>query len=249
MLVFARIMGLILVVPFYSSGTIPVRAKLAFIFFLSAVIFPISYPYLQEVPKDIIAFALMAAMEGLVGVAIGFCITLSFSVYQLAGQFFTVQMGFGASEVFDPMSQISLPLMGQYLYLVAILVFISLQGPLIIIREIYLSFELINVTHFLKGVTVEPKYGIIALFSKMFFTALRIALPIIGTLLLVSITMGLLAKAAPQMNLLMIGFPISITVAFIILIILLPSLIVFFRDFIEEIFQDVWFLMVELKNE
>ena len=62
----------------------------------------------------------------------------------------TIQMGFGASEVFDPMSQISIPLMGQYLYLVAILVFISLHGPIFIIKEIYSSFELVNASTFIR---------------------------------------------------------------------------------------------------
>ena len=110
------------------------------------------------------------------------------------------------------------------------------------------SFELVSADTFIKGAIIESKYGIIALFVKMFGIALRIALPIVGTLLLVSITMGLLAKAAPQMNLLMIGFPISITVAFIILIAILPNFIVFFNDYIYEIFKDIWFLMMELSN-
>ena len=241
-------MGLVFTAPFFSSGTISTRVKLAFIFLITIVIFPLIYSFIPEVPLNMIEYGLIAILEGLIGVIIGFCLTISFSAYQLAGQFFTIQMGFGASEVFDPMSQISIPLMGQYLYLVAILVFISLHGPVFIIREIYSSFELVNASTFIREAIIEPTYGIFALFKRMFFIALRMSLPIVGTLLLVSITMGLLAKAAPQMNLLMIGFPISITVGFIILILLLPGLIIFFTDYIEEVFKYIWFLMLDLKK-
>lgn len=248
MLVFSRIMGLILTAPFFSSGTISTRLKLAFIFFITIVIFPLVFSYIPDIPSNMVEYGLVAVMEGLIGVVIGFCLTISFSAYQLAGQFFTIQMGFGASEVFDPMSQISIPLMGQYLYLIAILIFISLHGPVFIIREIYSSFELVNASNFIREAIINPSYGIIAFFRNMFFVALRMSFPIIGTLLLVSITMGLLAKAAPQMNLLMIGFPISITVGFIILILLLPGLIIFFNDYIEQVFSNIWFLMLEFKK-
>jgi len=248
MLVFARIVGLILTVPFFGSATISVRAKLGFTFFLTALLFPLSYKYIPPVPEDIIAYTLVGIIEGLIGVAIGFCIQVSFAAYQLAGQFFTVQMGFGASEVFDPMSQISIPLMGQFLYLSAILVFINLHGPLLIIKELYHSFELVNADVFLQGAVIDSKYGLIALFSDMFLIAFRIALPIVGALLCVSVTMGLLAKAAPQMNLLLIGFPISITVGFLILIVILPGMILLFGDYIDEVFMNVWRLMRELSG-
>lgn len=248
MLVFARIMGMIMVAPFFGSQTISNRAKLGFTFFLTLVVFPLAYEYLSEVPDDMILFALIAIMEGLIGVMLGFLLTICFAAFQLAGQLFTVQMGFGASEVFDPMSQISLPLMGQYLYLVALLVFIGLKGPLLIIKELYMSFELINVENFLRYNSTWPEQGVVSFFISMFTIAMRMALPIIGTLLLVSMTMGLLAKAAPQMNLLMIGFPISITVAFLILIFILPGIIVYIEQYIDRVFKDIWFLMLEVSN-
>ncbi len=248
MLVFSRILGLILVVPFFSSKMINTRAKLGLVFFITIVIFPLVYKFIPEIPENMVEYSFIAIVEGMVGIIIGFCLTLSFSAYQLAGQFFTIQMGFGASEVFDPMSQISIPLMGQYLYLIAILVFLSMHGPVLIIREIYSSFELINVSNFIKNSIIEPTYGIIATFSDMFMVALRMSFPIMGTLLLVSVTMGLLAKAAPQMDLLMIGFPISITVGFIILILILPGLVIFFNDYVEDMFSKIWFLMLELRK-
>jgi flagellar biosynthetic protein FliR len=248
MLVFSRIMGLTLTATFFSSDSFLTEARLGLTFMVTAVIFPVIYQFIPDIPRDFFSYALLAVGEGLIGAAIGFCIDICFSVYQLAGQFFTVQMGFGASEVFDPMSQIELPIIGQYLYILAILVFLSLQGPALIIQAVYHSFELVTFTNFLNGQFIESPYGIVSLFAQMFVVALRISLPIIGTLLLISVCMGLLAKAAPQMNLLMVGFPLSIGVGFIMIIILLPGLTEFIREYIDQMFKNIWNLMLEINH-
>lgn len=248
MLVFVRIMGMIFVDPIFGSQTVSGRVKLGLVLFISIVVFPMAQPFLVQVPSDMISYGLLALMEGMIGVIIGFCINIAFSAYQLAGQFFEVQMGFGASEVFDPLSEISLPLVGQFLYLIGILVYLTINGPLFALREVFYSFEFVSAANFIHYAAIESNYGLITQFIYMFQIALRIALPIAGVLLLVSIAMGLLAKAAPQMDLLMIGFPISITVGFIILMILLPAMVVFFKDYIDEVFKNIWFLMMELSN-
>jgi flagellar biosynthesis protein FliR len=246
MLVFVRIMGMFLVAPIFSSESISVRAKFGLMFFTTIVIFPLTSSFVPDIPNNVIEYGLIAAVEGLIGAMLGFCIDLAFNVYQLAGQFFTVQMGLGASEVFDPLSEISLPLMGQYLYLIAIMVFLNLRGPALMIQEIYLSFEMINAESFLNGSLLESKYGLITLFGKMFLVALKLSFPVVGALLIVSIAMGLLTKAAPQMNLLMIGFPVTIMITFVLLLFLLPSILNFFQNYVDEVFKDIWLLMRDL---
>jgi len=248
MLVFVRLAGLMFTATVFSSETMLNEARLGLTFVITALIYPLVYTYAPEIPDDFIAYALVAIGEGLIGIAIGFCFDICFSVYQLAGQFFTVQMGFGASEVFDPISQESIPIVGQYLYIIAILVFLALGGPLLIIKELFHSYELINFTKFLNGQYVNSPYGIIALFSKMFFVAVRISMPIIGTLLVVSVSMGLLSKAAPQMNLLMVGFPISITISFLLILILIPGLVEFISYYIDDMFKDIWFMLLEISD-
>lgn len=241
-------MGILLTATFFSSQSITIQAKLGFVFFVTIVIFPMVVGLLPPVPEDIIHFAFLAIGEGVIGASLGVCITISFSVFQLAGQFFTIQMGFGASEVFDPMSQISLPLMGQYLYLIFVLVFLSLNGPALILKEVFHSFELINFQNLVNWKIVSSDLGLVKIFGNLFMIGLRISIPIIGTLLLISITLGLLGKAAPQMNLLMIGFPISITTGFIIILLLLPGIISFIGYYIDVVFSNLWFLMLEINN-
>jgi len=248
MLVFSRILGLMFTASFYESDSIPNMARLGLSFFITSVIFPIVYTHIPEFPTNFIGYTLIAIGEAVIGATIGICITIAFSVFQLAGQYFTVQLGFGASEVFDPMSQISIPLMGQYLYIVAILVFLALRGPLLIIQELYYSYEFVNFANLLNSKIMDSPNGIVSLFTESFAIALRISFPILATLLLVSVSMGLLAKAAPQMNLLMIGFPISIIVGFVIILITLPLFVDFVASYFDEIFKTIFFMMREIKN-
>ena len=151
-----------------------------------------------------------------------------FAAFSSAGQFFSYQMGFAASEVYDALAQIENPLMGQYLNLLAMLLFIQVDG----FQELFLggilrSFESLNafslvfyknefITFLLTGLT------------DLFFDAMMISLPLVGTLFLISVTMGILSKAAPQMNLLSEGLPLTILTSFLILFLLMPVMCDFF---------------------
>ncbi len=247
MLIFARIMGMFYTVSFFDSDSIPEQVRLGLIFFITITIFPVVQSHFTSVSNDIIIYAMTAIGEAAIGACIGLSISIYFAVFQLAGQYFTVQMGFGASEVFDPLSQMSLPLMGQYLYMVFVLIFMALNGPALIIKELFDSYDLVNLKDFLNMGFITSKYGLIAQFGDLLVIGLRISMPILGALLLLSITMGLLAKAAPQMNLLMIGFPISITVGFIVLMLMIPLLTNYISTFIDYIFKNVWFMMRDIK--
>lgn len=247
-LVFSRVIGIVMTATFFSSKTVQNHAKFGFTFFVTILIFPLVYPYIPEISGGMVGFGLLATGEAIIGIALGMSISIAFSVFQVAGQFFTVQMGFGASEVFDPMSQLSLPIMGQFLYLVFIMIFMSINGPAFILKELFHSFELVNFTRFINSSFITSDYGLIFLFGNIFIIGLRIAIPIIGTLLLVSMSMGLFAKAAPQMNLLLIGFPISITVGFLTIIALMPLIINFTVDYVKDVFENMWLLMLEMYN-
>lgn len=248
LLVFSRIFGLFMTVSFLSSESIPEQIRMGIMFVVTTAIYPMVSHCIGVIPENFIEYALMAVGEGIIGVAIGTAISISFSVFQLAGQFFTVQMGFGASEVFDPMSQISLPLMGLFLDIIFVMVFMSLNGPALIISAIYQSFELVNFSDLISVSMVTSKYGLITIFTDLFITGLKISLPLLGALLLVSVTMGLLAKAAPQLNLMMIGFPISIYVGFTILLFMTPVMINLMQNLIDFVFRNVWFMMEEINH-
>jgi flagellar biosynthetic protein FliR len=237
LLVFFRIIAMVELAPLFSSTSIPQLAKIGMSLFVSASVFPGVLASHYAIPENAVDYALLVLGEVAIGLLIGFLLNLIFSAFQLAGQFFSLQMGFGASEVFDPLSQVEIPLMGEFLNLIAMLVFIAISGTgKFLLVGVMRSFEYLRAVDL-----VTHREGIVQLLISglggLFQSALVISFPILGTLLLVSIVMGLLARAAPQMDVLTMGFPVSIGVAFIVLFATLPLLMTAMERIIDGSFQ------------
>jgi flagellar biosynthetic protein FliR len=184
-------------------------------------------------------FLLLLIGEAIIGIIMGFFMTVVFATFSTAGQFFSLQMGFGASETFDPLAQIENPLMGQYLNLVAMLIFLVVGGfQRLFIGGFWRSVQSVNILALVEG--REPVIGmVVSGLSRLFMDAIIIALPILGTLFLISLGTGLISKAAPQINILSEGFPISITVAFLILFTSLPFMTEAFSRIIDSGFNSI----------
>ncbi len=238
-LIFARVFALIQTAPLLSSDAIPEIAKIALGFLVSMVIFPSVAAAGYPIPPYVLQYVLLLVGEAFVGILVGFFLSMIYSGFQLAGQYYAFQMGFGASEVFDPLAEIELPIMGQFLNLIAMLIFLLVGGFqkifLIGVYQSYKAFRAIDLVTRKDQIFPFLFQGMTHLFQQ----SLVIAFPILGALFLVSLTLGLFAKAAPQMNLLMMGFPISIGVAFLILFVSLPFLVELFSAIIDYSFQEV----------
>lgn len=167
--------------------------------------------------------------EALIGAILGFFVSVIFAAFSTAGQLFAFQIGFSAAEVYDALSQVENPLMGQFLNLVAMLVFLQSSGLQVLflgaLKNSFLSLNAISIVNN----TDTLAFFMMSSLSKLFFNAFIIALPIMATLFLINVTMGILAKAAPQMNLLSEGFPLMLLTTFVILLVLLPVLCEYFE--------------------
>ena len=241
-----RIVAMVQVAPLLSSSAIPQLAKIGLSLFIALAAFPFVMEGGYEIPENMTQYFLLIVGEALVGILVGFLLVLIFATFQMAGQFFSLQMGFGASQVFDPMAQVQIPLMGQFLNIVAMLVFLSLAGfHKFLLVGVYRSFEAIRAVDL-----VINRDAVFQLFvgslGRLFQSALTVAFPILGTLFLVSVSMGLMAKAAPQMNILMMGFPVAIGVAFLIMFISIPYLMEAFGHLIDETFGRILRLYAQL---
>ncbi len=239
LLIFFRVIAMVEVAPLLSSSSIPQVAKIGLSFFIASTVFPGVLQAGYPIPANAVEYFFLVLGEVAIGLLIGFLLLLIFSAFQLAGQFFSLQMGFGASEVFDPLSQVEVPLMGEFLNLIAMLVFISISGTT---KFLFVGVER-SFQHLRAVDLVLHKEQIITLLVSglggLFQSALTISFPILGTLLLVSIVMGLLAKASPQMDVLTMGFPVSIGVSFLILFATLPFLMTAFERIIDGSFQTI----------
>jgi flagellar biosynthetic protein FliR len=261
LLIAVRALAMIETAPLLSSDSIPQVAKIALAGFAAFAVLPAgtlqdsSLPVVRgwvlsggEEAFDL-GFVFLLIGEAFIGIIIGFFLNLIFAAFSTAGQFFSLQMGFGASETFDPLSQIENPLMGQYLNLVAMLVFLSVKG----FQQLFLmgfqhSIQSISVISLVEGretITAMVAAGL----SRLFVDAIIIAMPVLGTLFLTSLSTGLISKAAPQINILSEGFPISITIAFILIFATLPFMMEAFSRVVEAAFTTIENLYIQIGRQ
>lgn len=225
LLIVARIAALFLVAPILSSTAIPGMARGGLILFTALVLLPLVKAQGYVIPGTGWEYVFMLILEIMIGLIMALILQIVFAVMQIAGQVFSVQMGFGASTTYDPLAQVEIPLIGQFYYLLSILVFVSIQGlQRLFFLGLNQSFQAVKGADLLLNTDYVSNMFVRAL-GLLFSQSIIIAFPMMSTLLLVSITMGLLAKAAPQMNLLMIGFPIQIMVGFMMILLTAPFLI------------------------
>jgi flagellar biosynthetic protein FliR len=244
-LVAARIFAMILTTPLLSMQSVPRTAKIALAGYTAFLVMPSAYPAGWNVDSFSLQYALLVVGEGLIGVITGFFISMVFSTFSAAGQFFSYQMGFSAAEVYDPLAQSENPLLGQYLNLIAMLVFLQINGfQTLFMGGILRSFQAINCFSLIQAKGVFVAFFLKSL-STLFLDAMIIALPVVGTLFLVNVAMGLLSKAAPQMNLLAEGFPITILVTFFLLTVSLPVMINLFIQIMQQGFFSFEQLLVD----
>ena len=242
LLIFARCLALLMTLPLFSTRAVSRIARIAFagymaFFILGNVDFEQYSAFMGTDGAFSIYFIFLVLGEAGIGVIMGFYITIIFSAFSTAGQFTAFQMGFSAASTYDAMAQVENPLMGQFFNFIAMIVFMQTKGfQRLFLGGLTASFKTITaisiaestqslVTFMLKGLT------------KLFADALIIALPVMGTLLLITICTGLLSKAAPQMNLLSEGFPIMILTAFLLIFILLEPMTDFFNRSFESGFK------------
>lgn len=248
LIIFVRVLALANVAPLLSSSAIPQIAKIGLAFFTAIILFPWVKEMGIAIPSNIVDYFLVILGEILVGIIIGFFLAIIYAAFQVAGQFFSLQMGFGASSVFDPLAQIELPLMGQFLNIIGMFVFVTIGGfQKIFIAGILNSFKSLKAVDLVTGKDFLFNLFVGSL-GGLFRSALTIAFPILGTLFIVSVCMGLLAKAAPQMNLLMMGFPIAIGAAYLILFLIIPFLVEAFAYLIDFSFNELGGIYLKLQG-
>lgn len=248
-LIFARVITLVFTAPLISSEGIPAIAKIGLTLFVSIAVYPWVVGLGYTNPPSGLAYVALIIGESLIGFSIGFFLQIVYAGFQTAGQFFSLQMGFSASEVFDPLSQEELPVLGQFFNLIAMFVFLIMNGMnRMFLVGVYGSFKALNAMDLTNAREQFVGYFVGGL-GQLFREAMVLAMPILGTLFIVSIGMGLLAKAAPQLNLMSMGFPVNIMVAFGMLVLLLPLLLNSFTAIVDNSFETLASLFLEIGGQ
>lgn len=242
-LIAARVLAMVETAPLLSGEGIPQVAKISLAGFAAAAVMPWVREAGYPVPTEAAAYVGAIAGEVMIGIITGFFLTVVYSAFTTSGQFFSLQMGFSASETYDPLAQTEIPVVGQFLNLIAMFVFVTASGfQRLFVLGVTNSFRSMRVADLLSN--RDDWYAYVAgSVGSLFLNALTLAFPIFGTLLLVSVTMGLFAKAAPQMNLLTESFPISILLAFLVMVLAMPYMIEAFSRLVDGGFESIAMLL------
>ncbi len=217
----SRILGLIAASPLFGNSAVPVSVKVSFGVVLAAIIAPALGTFPAVDPMSMQGF-LILAQEMLIGLAMGFTMRIVFAAIEMAGEVSSLTMGLGFASFFDPNTAGRSSAVSQMLTLIATMAFLAMNAHLVLLEALAESFMTmpISATPISSGAPLElARWG-----GKIFSTGLQLSLPIVAALLITNVALGILTRAAPQLNLFGVGFPITLTVGFLILATTLPYL-------------------------
>ena len=217
----ARIMALIAAAPLFGNSAVPVRIKLSLGILLTMIVAP-AVPAGPAADPLSLAGLLILAQEMLVGLAMGFTIRIIFAAVEMAGEISSLTMGLGFATFFDPNTQGRSSAISQFLSLVATMAFLAVNAHLVLLAALVESFTTLPIS-------ASPIYGggfkqLADWGGTIFSTGVQLSLPIVAALLITNVALGILTRAAPQLNLFGIGFPITLGVGLLVIAMTLPYL-------------------------
>ncbi len=226
-LVMSRITGIFLVEPFFGSKTIPAQVKAALIMVLSLSLFPL-VSIATDAAQINMVFILRIAYEVLIGVVIGFLFLAIFLAVQAAGSFIDLEMGFGLSQAMDPTGNVESTALSRLYYMLALVIFLMANGEQLLVKATVVSF-----TVFPAGSMVFPKTlapGVLNVLSDVMLMAVKVAGPVVGALFIADVVFGVIARAVPQMNVFVIGFPVKIILGLVAVMVTMPLTVRVLQD-------------------
>ena len=218
---FLRALALFTSLPVLGQRVVPARVRIALAFFIT-VAAQATLPAMPTVALDSSAALLLAAQQVLIGLALGFAVRIVFAAVEMAGELVGLQMGLNFASFFDPATASQTNAAGRLFGSMVALLFIVVDGHLAVIAALVQSFSAFPVSTDVLGWlrTLQPQ----AWGAEIFHLGLWIALPLVGMLLFVNIVLGVISRVAPQINVFAVGFPITLSVGLIGMLVTLPMM-------------------------
>jgi len=237
LLVLARIGGMFGFAPVFGSHNVPLQVKAGISMVLALVVFPLVQAPAGGYPGEVVPYAVCVGREILVGVIIGYVAALFLVAVQLAGQLVDIQIGFGLVNVVDPVANRQVTVIGQFQYLLAMLLFLVFNGHHMVLLGLVESYGVVPISGFTLAGKLQA--GVVRLFCNTVVVAFKIAAPVTCTLLLADVIMAVLARTVPQMNIFIVGFPLKIGVGLLTLVIALPLFVLILRGTFSGLERDI----------
>ncbi len=217
---FVRIGGMLMIAPVFAGKMISKRIRIIVAIVLTITIAPLTPPMPVVDPLGPEGI-FVTFCQLVIGLMMGFALRIVFTALELGGQVIGQLMGLGFAQMVDPQNGISVPVVGQIYNILGTLIFVTLNGHLVLIEVLVNSFQSMPVT--LQGIPISHFWDMLMWGSWMFFGAIMIAIPAIAALFMVNVAFAVLARTAPQLNIFAVGFPITLILGFAIIILSLAS--------------------------
>lgn len=245
-LVTARVGGLILVTPGIAMVVTSPQVRAA----VGALLSILLVPLVQTSPfpvKDVVQLPLLVGLELVIGIGMGLLVELFIAGIAFAGDVIGMQMGLSAAALLDPASNVQLPVVAQFLRFFAMAVFFAVDGHLFVVSALRDSFALLP-----PGGVVDLSEGLRALVfvaSTMFVTAVRVAAPALVSLVLVNVALAAMSRAAPQINVFAVSFPLTISLGVVVIALSLSLLGTLVEDWAGNLIDSLLTWIMTLSGE
>jgi flagellar biosynthetic protein FliR len=229
-----RIAAMLMAAPIFSIRQIPVRFRMMLAALITILVQPALPP--SPVVEVMSTDGLLILLQQIaIGAALGFMMQMSFNALIFGGQVMAYSMGLGFANMMDPANGVQVPVVAQFWLILAMLAFLMMNGHLVLISAVVDTFAVLPVAT--DGITRAGLWELLGWASRMFAAGLLMAMPVIISLLLINIGMGVVSRAAPQLNIFAIGFPITLMMGFVLIWVTLPQVMANFAGLVGDTFD------------
>ncbi|MGC8653630.1 MAG: flagellar biosynthetic protein FliR [Candidatus Kryptoniota bacterium] len=240
-MVLIRILALFGTAPMFSNRAIPSIVKVWAGAFVAFALFPLVAVQSGEISLDTGSLIVHAFQEFMIGASIGFSLSVLFSGVIYAGDLIGVDIGFSVSSLIDPQNGVSAPVIGQIQYIVAVFVFLILNGHFFLLQALKASYRVVPIAEM--KITGGAVGAMVRITGMVFVTAIKIGAPVLIALFLTDVLMGIIARMVPQINVFFVGLPLKIGVGLVMLAVSMPFFVYVFSKLLEVFENDVVELM------
>ncbi|WP_313052267.1 flagellar biosynthetic protein FliR [Atlantibacter hermannii] len=236
-----RVLALISTAPIFGERVISKRVKIGLAFMITWIVAP-SIPA-SDVPIFSVAGFWVALQQILIGIALGFTMQFAFAAVRTAGEIIGLQMGLSFATFFDPGSKLNMPVLARFMDMLAMLLFLSLNGHLWMISMLVDTFHTLPING--DPLNSNAFFALAKSGGLIFLNGLMLALPLVTLLLTLNLALGLLNRMSPQLSVFVIGFPLTLSIGMVVIIALMPLI----APFCEHLFSEIFSLLSDILGE
>lgn len=219
---FVRILSIFATEPVFGNRSIPATVRIGLAALIAILLAPSLGPLPNVTPGSATGL-LILLQQMMIGLAIGFTMRIVYTAVEMAGNLAGLQMGLGFATFYDPQNAAQVPIVAQFLSLLAVLIFLTMNGHQMVLMALADSFRELPIST--QPLAPQGWMAVTAWGGEIFRVGVLLSLPVVATLLITNLSIGIMTRAAPQLNIFAVGFPITISVGFLVLAISLPYLL------------------------